>query len=359
MSSEWPILPLEKLSVNFDRKRKPVKEVDRKKGKYPYYGASGIVDYVDGFIFEGEHLLVAEDGENLRTNQTPIAFLAAGQFWVNNHAHIIVGNDICRTKFLKYSLLSIDISPYLTGAVMPKLTKANLNRIELSCPSLQEQDAMIGVLGSLDDRITLLRETNATLEAMAQALFKSWFVDFDPVHAKQQGRAPEGMDAATAALFPDNFEESELGMVPKGWTIDIAGNWLATLETGRRPKGGVSGISEGVPSIGAESIVRVGEFDYSKTKYVTSEFFEKMKSGVLQSYDVLLYKDGGKPGVFLPRVSMFGEDFPFSKCGINEHVFRLRLKEPLGQAFLYFWLWSDAVMHELKHRGGKAGRIQT
>lgn len=74
-------------------------------------------------------------------------------------------------------------------------------------------------LKGIDDRITLLRETNATLEAIAQALFKSWFVDFDPVRAKQEGRAPEGMDEATAALFPDEFEESELGLVPKGWTI--------------------------------------------------------------------------------------------------------------------------------------------
>ncbi len=73
------------------------------------------------------------------------------------------------------------------------------------------------VLGAIDDHITLLRETNTTLEAIAQALFKSWFVDFDPVHAKMQGRAPEGMDEATAALFPDSFEESELGAVPKGW----------------------------------------------------------------------------------------------------------------------------------------------
>ena len=74
-------------------------------------------------------------------------------------------------------------------------------------------------MGALDDRIALLRETNVTLEAIAQALFKSWFVDFDPVRAKQQGRAPEGMDEATAALFPDGFEESELGLVPRGWDI--------------------------------------------------------------------------------------------------------------------------------------------
>ena len=214
--------------------------------------------------------------------------------------------------------------------------------------------SLVELLEAIEDRITLLRETNATLEAIAQALFKSWFVDFDPVHAKMEGRTPEGTDEATSALFPDGFETSELGEVPKGWRVESVAQWLSVLETGRRPKGGVSGISDGIPSIGAESIVRIGQFDFSKLKHVPKDFFAAMKSGRLTSRDVLLYKDGGKPGVFLPRVSMFGDGFPFDVCGINEHVFRIRLKEPFGQTFLYFWLWSDAVMHELKHRGGKA-----
>jgi type I restriction enzyme S subunit len=89
----------------------------------------------------------------------------------------------------------------------------------LTLPPLEIQSEISGILGAIDDRITLLRETNTTLEAIAQALFKSWFVDFDPVHAKMQGRAPEGMDEATAALFPDSFEDSELGPVPKGWAM--------------------------------------------------------------------------------------------------------------------------------------------
>ncbi|MFC4161930.1 restriction endonuclease subunit S [Chitinimonas lacunae] len=223
---------------------------------------------------------------------------------------------------------------------------------EFASPPPNERKAAAAILSGLDDRITLLRETNATLEAIAQALFKSWFVDFDPVRAKQEGRAPEGMDEATAALFPDRFEESE--PVPQGWRFDSLGSWLSVLETGRRPKGGVGAIEEGIPSIGAESITRIGQFDYSKTKYVSEEFFEKMKSGALESHDVLLYKDGGKPGVFLPRVSMFGDGFPFETCGINEHVFRVRLNPPFNQTFLYLWLWSDSIMHELKHRGGKA-----
>jgi type I restriction enzyme S subunit len=107
--------------------------------------------------------------------------------------------------------------PGITGTTIKHLTGKAIAALDVPCPPIDVQLAMADVLKTLDDRITLLRETNTTLEAIAQALFKSWFVDFDPVHAKMQGRAPEGMDEATAALFPDSFEESELGAVPKGW----------------------------------------------------------------------------------------------------------------------------------------------
>ena len=217
MSSEWPLLPLGDLTINHDGKRRPVKESERKPGPYPYYGASGVVDHVDGYLFDGSYLLIGEDGENMRTRQTPIAFMAQGKFWVNNHAHIVTGNHLADTRFLMYSISNTDVHSYLTGAVMPKLTQGNLNKILLPCPPLDIQLGIVSVLGALDDRITLLSETNATLEAIAQALFKSWFVDFDPVRAKKEGRIPEGMDEATAALFPDGFEESELGLVPRGW----------------------------------------------------------------------------------------------------------------------------------------------
>lgn len=106
----------------------------------------------------------------------------------------------------------------------------SLKGIELQLPPVKVQREIVNLLRTLDDRITLLRETNTTLEAIAQALFKSWFVDFDPVRAKMEGRAPEGMDEATAALFPDGVEESELGAVPRGWkarkfrdTINVIG----------------------------------------------------------------------------------------------------------------------------------------
>jgi type I restriction enzyme S subunit len=131
--------------------------------------------------------------------------------------------SIANAKFISHCLRLPDIKDWLirhaVGATMPNLNTGILSAVPIDLPPLQTQLNIAAMLGALDDRITLLRETNATLEAIAQALFKSWFVDFDPVRAKMAGRAPEGMDEATAALFPDGFEESELGLVPRGWRV--------------------------------------------------------------------------------------------------------------------------------------------
>lgn len=264
---QWFEKSIGEITVNHDGKRRPVKESERKKGAYPYYGASGIVDYVDGYIFEGQHLLIAEDGENLRTRQTPIAFLADGKFWVNNHAHIVTGNGEVTTEYLNYFFQNADIQSYLTGAVMPKLTQGNLNRIPVRYPDPAYQKAIVRVLTSLDDKIAINRRINQTLEAMAQAIFKSWFVDFDPVKAKiaakQEGldplRAamsaisgkpdaeldalpPEQYDplATTAALFPEEMEESELGEIPKGWKARPMPECIEVNPTRQLKRGAVS-----------------------------------------------------------------------------------------------------------------------
>lgn len=121
------------------------------------------------------------------------------------------------------------LEQHFTGTTIKHLTGKAVAGLQLPLPPIATQVAMVDVLKQLDDRITLLRETNATLEAIAQALFKSWFVDFDPVRAKRDGRAPEGMDEATAALFPDSVEDSELGQVPKGWAVRSIGQCVETV----------------------------------------------------------------------------------------------------------------------------------
>ena len=128
-------------------------------------------------------------------------------------------------RFLKYILLSEHetLLRFASGTTHQTIYFPEAKAFHVCIPDIDEQRRIAGVLQTVDDRIALLRETNATLEAIAQALFKSWFVDFDPVHAKRQGLAPAGMDEATAALFPDSFEESAQGAVPTGWiSTDLA-----------------------------------------------------------------------------------------------------------------------------------------
>ena len=163
------------MSENLDALRVPVKESDRRPGPYPYYGASGIVDYVDDFIFNGDHVLVAEDGENLRTRRTPVAFLVRGKFWVNNHAHVLRGNGNSDTRFLAYTISQADIGSFLTGSTMPKLTRVGLDRIPVSSPPLREQRRIAALLGALDDKIELNRRMNETLERLTRAMYSERF----------------------------------------------------------------------------------------------------------------------------------------------------------------------------------------
>lgn len=144
-------------------------------------------------------------------------------------------------KFLRWLIRGPDwweqVKKFINvGAVFDSLKCREIPQYELLIPPLKEQKEIATILCALDDRIALLRETNTTLEAIAQALFKSWFVDFDPVRAKQQGREPEGMNAETAALFPDSFEESELGLVPSGWRVGALEDCCERVESGGTPK---------------------------------------------------------------------------------------------------------------------------
>lgn len=195
---------------------------------------------------------------------------------------------------------------------------------KIMLPPLHEQKAIAATLSALDDMIELNNQINKTLEEMAQAIFKSWFVDFEP--------------------FRDGeFEESELGLIPKGWRVGKLDDVLSEIETGNRPKGGVAGVESGIPSIGAENVLGLGKYDYSKEKYVSEEFYNSMKKGKLKDWDVLLYKDGAQLG----RKTMFALGFPHKKCCVNSHVFILRSNSRMNQCYLYFWLDQDYMTQKI------------
>ena len=136
-------------------------------------------------------------------------------------------------EFLGYLLYApafrARIETHAAGTAIMNLSREHLLGFQVFLPPVRDQRAIADLLGMLDDRIDLLRQTNATLESIAQALFKSWFIDFDPVRAKAKGREPEGMDAATAALFPSEFEESALGAIPKGWAVQPIGELVEAV----------------------------------------------------------------------------------------------------------------------------------
>ena len=298
MAGEWRSCTLGKLTKNLDSIRVPVRDADRRSGPYPYYGASGIVDYVDDYLFDGEHLLIAEDGENLRTRNTLIAFLARGKFWVNNHAHIVRGNALADTRFLMYALAATDISGYLTGSTMPKLTQGNMNRIPILTPPLNEQRAVANILGTLDDKIELNRRMNETLEAMARAIFKSWFVDFDPVRAKAEGRTRDRKDAATALMFPAGFEKSSLGNIPQGWQAmtlgDLCDQCNGEIRTG--PFGTTLHAeeysTEGIPVVAVRDIASGYLAIDHQTPRVSSEVMARLDMFRIKEGDILFGRKG-------------------------------------------------------------------
>ncbi|MBI4648235.1 MAG: N-6 DNA methylase, partial [Bacteroidia bacterium] len=143
IDASWEMVELGSICENLDSKRKPVTSSDRKQGKYPYYGASGIVDYVDDYIFDDDYLLISEDGANLLARVTPIAFSVKGKIWVNNHAHILKFKKKATQSFVELYLNSINLEIHITGSAQPKLNQANLNGIPIPLPSIEEQTKIV------------------------------------------------------------------------------------------------------------------------------------------------------------------------------------------------------------------------
>ena len=165
----WEVAKLETIFDCFDERRKPVKKSDRVPGSYPYYGASGIVDYVAAYIFEGEYLLLAEDGENLDSRKLPIAFIASGQFWVNNHAHILQ-NKRGIMPFYEQYVSNMPIKDYLSGTTRPKLTKGHMMSILLPFPEMDEQMEIAQAISRCDRKCKVAKQKQAMLRDLFRTL---------------------------------------------------------------------------------------------------------------------------------------------------------------------------------------------
>jgi type I restriction enzyme S subunit len=226
MATEWTEKTLGDF-VNLQRGHDLI-DADRRAGRIPVMGSAGQNGFHDTAKAKGPGIVIGRSGASFGK-----VHYSEADYWPHNTALYVTdfkGND---PRFAFYFLGSINFDRFNSGSAQPSLNRNFIYPIPVRVPPLREQKAIARILGTLDDKIELNRRMNATLEAMARALFQSWFVDFDPVHAKAAGHPPS-MDAATAALFPATLRDSNRGKIPSGWSY-LEAQEVAQIGIGKTP----------------------------------------------------------------------------------------------------------------------------
>lgn len=307
-AKEWPIARIGDIVDLFDHQRVPLnsRERQRRPGPYSYYGAQGVIDHIDNYLFDGSYILVAEDGENLNSRKLPIALKASGKFWVNNHAHVIRGKKgLLDDRYLLAVLNSLDIGSYVTGAAQPKLSQANLRRIEVPLPPLGLQCSIAGILTTYDDLIENCQRRIEILESMARAIYREWFVHF---------------------RFPGRELDRLPSECPDGWELRLVKD--------------IAEVTYGFPfqskrfstEVAGESVVRIRDIPNGVSSTFTDEPFEPRYR--IQDGNILVGMDGdfhmciwsGGPAAQNQRVARFQ-----SKGEIGKYHLFLALEGPIQE----------------------------
>ena len=229
-------------------------------------------------------------------------------------------NDEYLYAFLRSPDFQNQVHQFVTGGAQPNFGPSHLSKMTIPVPNIHTQRQIGNYLSNYDQLMKNNRRRIALLERAARELYREWFVRL---------------------RFPGHEHTKIVDGVPEGWKQRTLRDVLSSLESGGRPKGGAK--EEGIHSIGAENVTGIGQYDFTKEKYVPEEYFDAMRKGVLRSRDVVVYKDGANIG----RSSFFGDGFPHEKCAVNEHVFILRVLPEVGQSFLYFWVAQDKTRQRI------------
>lgn len=247
-------------------------------------------------------------------------------------------SDLC---FLYYALSEQETVRAIAMKAHGAANQANVSptqveSIEIPLPPLPVQRRIAGILSAYDELIENSQRRIRILEAMARTLYREWFVHFRFPGHESVPRVP-----------------SLLGEIPQEWEVTTLGAHLAALESGKRPKGGIRDVDDGVPSIGAENINGIGQHDFAGEKFIPREFFQEMCKGVVRDRDVAIYKDG----VYIGKSSYFRDCFPHAECCVNEHVFLLRANGVrLQQNALYLWLQEPDTVQTIRSKNANAAQ---
>ena len=334
MAGEWTTLPLEDcMAAIIDyRGKSPEKTTFGVPLVTAKIVKGGRIEMPEEFIAEADfddwmRRGMPEPGDIVMTTEAPlgeVAQLDGRKVALAQRVITLRGKpDVLDNTFLKFLLQSNPVQVELrsrgTGTTVVGIRQSELRKISLTLPPLAEQKAIAAVLGALDDKIELNRRMNATLEAMARALFQSWFVDFDPVRAKLDGRKPIGLDETTAAIFPDSFQESSLGHTPKGWevrSLDKTAHYLNGLALQKYPPG------DG-PTLSVIKIAQLRKGDSVGADRCNTEL---PANYIIQDGDVLFSWSG----------SLEVELWCGGPGALNQHLFKVTSPE-FPKWFFYLW----------------------
>ncbi len=306
----WAWSTFGEVCENHDGRRVPVKAADRKvmSGSYPYYGASGIIDHVDDYLFDGVYLLVSEDGANLLARSKPIAFEASGKFWVNNHAHVVTAREGIVQRYVLHAIERLDLSSYVSGSAQPKVTQANLAKVPIPVPPLPEQRRIVA---AIEEHFSRLDAADAMLQ-----------------HA---GRRSEALERAVFSAANDAT-----------WPESVLGDLLETIEAGKSfktPGRPAEGVEWGVIKVSA---MTWGKFDASENKAVVNVESVDPRNQI-RSGDLLLSRANTSE---LVGATVLVDECP-DRLLLSDKSMRLITKSNVNRQWLRYCLGSPALRAQM------------
>ncbi|EHD0130103.1 MULTISPECIES: restriction endonuclease subunit S [Vibrio] len=313
---------------------------DRAEGAVPVIASTGVGGYHNTAKVEAPGVVIGRSGS-----------IGGGQyiqepFWPLNTTLWVKDFKGHDPRYIYYLMRSIDFTKFNVGSGVPTLNRNHLSSLLVNEIGIDREKTIAKLLGDLDDKIALNTQTNQTLEEMAQAIFKSWFVDFDPVKAKMNGEQPEGMDAATASLFPEKLVESELGLIPEGWEVGTLDSHTSMIidHRGKTPKKlGSDWVEEGYPAISAKNIKSKKIVRPDTIRFIDEATYKKWMKEPLIKGDIIMTSEAPMGELYFFDGS---EDF----C-LSQRLYGLRANSDVcSPEFLFNWLQTTKAKADMEGR---------
>jgi type I restriction enzyme, S subunit len=369
LPNSWSLAKLGDYLENHDGRRVPVskKERELRAGQFPYYGASGLIDTIDGYTHDGEFVLIGEDGANLLTRSKPIAFLTKGKVWVNNHAHVLKCRPGYSNAYLAYYINSIDLAPYVTGTAQPKLSQAMMNKILIPVAPPDKQLEIVAELekqfSRLDEAVANLKRVKANLKrykaAVLKAAVEGRLVPNEAELARREGRTYEtGAQLLQSILEtrrsqwkgkakykePTPPETTDLPALPEGWSWVSAEQVCDPIASGSTPSPEAMFSQTGdVPFIKVYNLTFDSSLDFSiKPTFVARYTHENLLGRSRAIPGDVLTNIVGPP---LGKVSIAPSNYP--EWNINQAIVNFRATQAISSRLLAYWLMSSPVVRRL------------